>query len=138
DYKDVHVEVTVKDNSSDPTTAFGIVCDQQVTDSAFYYVGMTPAGEYAIVKAAVAQKDVFLSNNGEWAKSDSITTQSPSYRVGADCGNGSVTLYVDGKQIDSVVDTTYTKGKVALFAWSNKDKNSSDVTFDDFVITPLK
>src|SRR5690349_21189405 len=29
-YQNVHVEVTVKDNSSDSTTAFGIMCDQQV------------------------------------------------------------------------------------------------------------
>lgn len=137
-YQDIHVEVTVKDNSSDATTAFGIMCHQQVTDSAFYYVAMTPAGEYAIVKAAVAQKDAFLTNNGEWARSDLITTHAPSYRVGMDCGNGSITLYVDGKQIDSISDATYTKGKIALFAWSSKEPNGSDVTFDDFVITSLK
>jgi len=137
-YQNVHVEVTVKDSSSDPTTAFGIVCHQQVTDSAFYYVAMTPAGEYAIAKAAVAQEDVFLTNNNEWASSDLITPQAPSYRVGADCGNGTVALYVDGQKIDSVSDASYSKGNIALFAWSSDDKNGSDVTFDDFVVTSLK
>jgi hypothetical protein len=137
-YQGVHIEVTVRDNSSDPTTAFGIVCHQQVTDSAFYYVAMTPSGEYAIARSAVAQKDVFLTNNNEWASSELIVSNAPSYRVGADCGNGSIALYVDGRQIDSVSDATYTSGKIALFAWSSKETNGSDVTFDDFAVTSLK
>jgi hypothetical protein len=137
-YQDVHIEVTVKNDSSDSTTAFGIVCHQQVTDSAFYYVAMTAEGAYAIAKAAVAQTDVFLTDDDDWATSALITPNADSYRVGADCGRGSIALYVDGRKIDSVSDTTYTKGKIALFAWSSKEKNGSDVTFDDFVVTSLK
>jgi len=137
DYENIHMEVTVNNNGTDPTTAFGIMCHQQVTDSAFYYVAMTPAGEYAIAKAAVAQTDVFLTNNDEWATSDQITTDAASYRVGADCGNGNITLYVDGKQIATVSDTSYTKGGVALFAWSGEEATSTNITFDDFVMTKL-
>lgn len=137
DYENVHMEVTVKNNDTDSTTAFGIMCHQQVTDSAYYYVAMTPAGEYAIAKAAVAQQDVFLTNNDEWATSDQIAQNAASYRVGADCGNGKVTLYVDGKQIASVSDASYTKGGVAIFAWSGQEATNTNVTFDDFVMTKL-
>ncbi len=137
-YENTHSEVTVKNDSSDSTTAFGIVCDQQVTDSAFYYGAITAGGQYAIAKAAVAQKDVFLTNNNEWADSDLITKKAASYRVGMDCGNGVITLYVDGQKVASVTDSTYTKGKIALFTWSSKEQNGSDVTFDDFVVTSLK
>jgi hypothetical protein len=137
DYENIHMEVTVKNNNTDTTTAFGLMCHQQVTDSAFYYVAVTPAGEYAIAKAAIAQQDVFLTNNDEWATSDQIAQNAASYRVGADCGNGTITLYVDGKQIASVSDTSYTKGGVALFAWSGEDATTTNVTFDDFVMTKL-
>jgi hypothetical protein len=137
DYENVHVEVTVKNNNTDSTTAFGIMCHQQVTDSAFYYVAVTPAGEYAIAKAAVAQEDVFLTNNDEWATSDQIAQNAASYRVGADCGNGKVTLYVDGKQIASVSDTSYAKGGVAIFAWSGQEATNTNIAFDDFVMTKL-
>lgn len=137
DYENVHIEVTVINNDTDSVTAFGIMCDQQASDSAFYYFAMTPAGEYAIAEASVALPDVFLTNNGEWATAEAITQNASSYRVGADCGNGTLTLYVDGKQIDSVSDSTYTSGGVGLFTWSGKDATSTDVTFDDFVMTKL-
>jgi len=136
-YENVHMEVTVNNNSTDSTAAFGIMCNQQPVDSAFYYFAMTPAGEYAIVEASIALADVFLTNNDEWATSDAITKNAASYRVGADCGNGTLTFYVDGKQIDSVSDSTYTSGGVGLFAWSSEDASGTDVTFDDFVMTKL-
>jgi len=138
DYENVHIEVTVNNNGTDPTTAFGVMCYQQAVNSAFYYFAMTPAGEYAIVEASVALPDVFLTNDDKWATSDAITKDASSYRVGADCGNGTLTFYVDGKQIDSVSDSTYTSGSVGLFAWSGEETSGTDVTFDDFVMTKLK
>ena len=103
-YQNVHLEVTVTNNDTDSTTAFGIMCDKQETDGAFYYLAVTPAGQYAIAKSMPGENDVFLTNNDKWASSDNIAHNSSSYRVGADCGNGSLTLYVNGQQIDSVTD----------------------------------
>ena len=138
DYQNVHMEVTVINNDTDETTAFGLMCNQQVgDDNSFYYFAMTPAGEYAIAKAAAGQTDVFLTNNDEWASSDLITKNAPSYRVGADCGNGNLTLYVDGQQIASISDASYTSGGVAVFTWSGEEAASANVSFDDFAMTEL-
>jgi hypothetical protein len=137
DYQNVHVEVTVINNDTDSTTAFGLMCNQQVADDSFYYFAMTPAGQYAIAKATVDQSDVFLTNNDEWANSDLIAKNAASYRVGADCGNGTLTLYVDGQQIASVSDSTYTRGGVGLFTWSGEDVASANVSFDDFEMSEL-
>ena len=136
DYQNVHMEVTVINNDTDSTTAFGLMCHQQVTDSGYYFA-ITPAGEYAIAISTVAQKDVFLTNNDEWAASDLITKNASSYRVGADCGNGTLTLYVDGQQIVSVSDASYTNGGVAVFAWSGEEATSTNVSFDDFEMREL-
>ena len=137
DYQNTHMEVTVNNNGSDSTTAFGIMCHQQATSGDFYYVAMTPAGEYAIAKAVEGQDDLFLTNNDQWATSDQIAKNASSYRVGADCGNGAVTLYVDGQQIASVSDASYVSGGVALFTWSGEDSTSTDISFDDFLMTEL-
>lgn len=138
DYENVHIEVTVLNNGTDSTTAFGILCHQQqpITDS-FYYFAVTAGGEYAIAKAALAATDVFLTNDDQWAQSDIIAQDAASYRVGADCGNGTLTLYVDGQQIASVSDATYVNGGVGVLAWSGEEAASGDVTFDDFVMTKL-
>jgi hypothetical protein len=138
DYENIHQEVTVINNGADSTTAFGLICHQQTVTDSYYYLVITPAGEYAIAKAALAQNDVFLTNDDQWATSDAIAQNASSYRVGADCGNGTLTLYVDGKQIDSASDSTYTSGGVGVQVWSGSPVTNVDVTFDDFVITKLK
>ncbi len=136
-YSNVHMEITVTNNNTDPTTAFGLMCDQQTTTNDFYYFAVTAAGQYAIAKAVTGQKDLFLTNNNQWEYSDAIKANAPSYQVGADCGNGTLTLYVDGQKVDSISDTTYTSGGVAAFAWSGEDVASANVTFDDFLMTKL-
>jgi len=138
EYDNIHLEVTVRTNDSDPTTAFGLMCAQQVEEWSFYYLVITPAGEYTIAKATTGETDVFLTNNDQWATSDLIADKAASYRIGADCGNGSLTLYVDGQQIASVSDSTYTTGYVGVYAWSGDKANSADITFDDFLITSLE
>ncbi len=135
DLENIHVEVIAKNTGGGVDTAFGIVCHHQVTSS-YYYMGITAAGDYMIAKTAVAKDDVFLTNNDAWAASDQITPGADSYRLGADCGNGGLTLYVDGKQIDSAQDSSYTHGEVGLFAWTLEDTNS-EIRFDDFVVTSL-
>jgi hypothetical protein len=138
DYQNIHMEVTVNSNGTDSTTAFGIMCNQQATHGNFYYLAMTPAGEYAIAKAIEGQSDVFLTNNNQWASSDAITKNASSYRVAADCGNGNLTLYVDGKPIGSASDTSYTSGGVALITWSGENATTTNVSFDDFLMTELQ
>jgi hypothetical protein len=132
-YSNIHIEATVVDNSSDSTTAFGVMCHQQVVNDSFYYAGITSNGSYGIVKAAIAKDDEIITSGD----SDLIAKNAGTYRLGVDCGNGTITLYVDGKQIASASDSTYTSGGVALFAWSGEQANGSSVTFDDFVVTSL-
>jgi len=137
-YQNTHMEITAFNNDTNPTTAFGFICAQQSKDWSFYYLGVTPAGEYAIIKATDGESDEFLTNNGKWASSDLIPHKAASYRVGGDCGHGKLTLYVDGKQIASVSDNTYGSGRVGLFIWSGENVSSADVTFDDFLLTSLE
>ncbi len=136
-YDNVHMEVTVLNHGTDSTTAFGFMCAMQPNDNDFYYLAMTPAGEYGIAKAAEGQIDVFLTNNDQWASSDQIPRNAASYRVGADCGNGRLTLYVDGQQIASVSNSSYIGGGVGLFVWSGEEATATDVSFDDFVMSEL-
>jgi hypothetical protein len=138
-YQDVHVEVTVTPSNSDKNTAFGILCDQQVTHDSFYYAAVTLSGQYAIVLAAVAKDDVFLTNNNDWGTSDFIPANASSYTIGMDCGgDGALALYVNGQKIDSANDSTYTDGHIGLFAWSGKNANATDVSFANYVASSLK
>ena len=84
------------------------------------------------------QTDVFLTNNDEWATSDLIAENSASYRLGADCGNGTLTLYVDGQQIASVSQIHRIQPALSVYSHGvRKISSAADVTFDDFVMTKL-
>jgi hypothetical protein len=135
-YENIHIEVTAKNNSTDTTGAFGIICNMQVLDTSYYFA-VTGAGEYAIGRYTLTD-DILLTNGGSWGESSAISSGAASYRIGADCGSdGTLTLYVDGQRVDSVNDTTYSSGYVGLFAWSGEEVNGTNVTFDDFVVTKL-
>jgi hypothetical protein len=137
-YQDTHLEVTAFNNDMDLDTAFGFICAQQTEDWSFYYLAITTAGDYAIIRATTGESDVILTNNGQWGSSNLIPKQAPSYRIGADCGHGNLTLYVDGQRIASVSDNNYTSGRVGLFVWSGETVNSSVVTYDDFLVRSLE
>ncbi|HEU0297788.1 MAG TPA: serine/threonine-protein kinase [Anaerolineales bacterium] len=137
-YEDVHMEVTVLNNGTDSNTAFGFLCNQQSDGDSFYYLVVTPLGQYVIAKAAAGEDDIFLTNNDEWAVSDLVEEDASSYRVGADCGtDGTLTLYVDGQEIDSVVDDSYSSGGIGLMTWSGEGSSNANVSFDDFLVTDL-
>jgi hypothetical protein len=136
-YQNVHIEANVVNNGTDSTTAFGFICDKSEGND-FYYLVMTPAGQYVIALASDGGKDVFLTNNDAWADSDLIAVNANTYHVGADCGNGALTLYVDGKKIASVNDSTYASGHVALLVWSGDEAGmTNNVSFDDFMMSEL-
>jgi len=132
-YENIHIEASVKNISTDPEAMFGIVCNEQGSTSSFYYVGVSPDGYYAFIKAAVGQDDVFMKEGN----SDLIRNSASSMRLGLDCGNGALTLYVNGQRIDSMNDSTYTSGVVGLFAASDDQASGASVIFDDFVTTQL-
>jgi hypothetical protein len=136
-YQDIHMEVTVINNDTDPSTSFGIICNMQTPSDSFYYVAIKPDGTYAIAKASDGESDTILTNNNQWGPSDLIPTEADSYSIGADCGNGTLTLYVDGQQVASVSDASYVSGEVALFTWSGEEATTTNVSFDDFLMTQL-
>jgi len=128
----------VLNNDTDSNTAFGLMCNQQEGGDSFYYFAITPNGQYVIAKAITGENDLFLTNDDTWDYSDVIPREADSYRVGADCGaDGTLTLYVNGEEVDSVTDDAYSSGGVGLVAWSAEDATNTDVSFDDYLLADL-
>ncbi len=130
----VHIEATVKNVGNTADTSFGLMCNY-ASDTQHYYMGIDSQGYYAIAKVD-GTTEIFLTNDDEWAQSDAITKSAPSYRLGADCANGTLTLYVDGQQIDTASDSAFTTGDVGLFAWTEAEINA-EIHFDDLVVTSV-
>jgi hypothetical protein len=132
-YENVHLEVDIQNQSSDDKAMFGFICNEQGSTNAFYYAGVSPDGYYAFIKSSVVGEDEYLKDGF----SDVVTANLNSLRLGLDCTNGSMTLYVNGHQIDNVSDSSYTSGSVGLFLASQDQRNGAAVIFDNFATTKL-
>jgi hypothetical protein len=133
DLANTHTTVTAKNvgDAEDPT--FGVICNYR-DDNAFYYMGIGPDGYYAIVRVD-GEDDVFLtSDENLWIQSEDIPINASSYTLEAICAaDGTLTLIVNGTQIDSVQDDTYSEGDIGLFALSF-EQTPVEVHFDDLQV----
>jgi hypothetical protein len=132
-YENIHMEVSIRNESTDPQATFGFICNEQGSTNDFYYAGVSPDGYYAFIKSATGQDDVYLKDG----TSEVISADPVSMRLGLDCTNGGMTLYVNGQVIDSVSDSTYPSGVIGLFAASDDEGSGANVTFDDFVSSKI-
>lgn len=128
------IEVTARSVGAATEPGFGLMCHYQ-DGSNYYYMGVSTDGYYVIAKT-VGGEDTVLSDPESWISSDSIPLNAASYRIRADCGNGTLALYVDNTQLASVSDSTFTSGNIGLFVQTFADANA-EIHFDDVVVTDL-
>ena len=131
-YENVHIEAGVKNASTDPKAFFGILCNEQIATTAFYYVGVSPNGYYAFIESTVTG-DKYLKEG----TSELISGSADSVRLGLDCSVNTLALYVNGQLVDSTSAGSLPGGSLGLFAATDELSNGANVTFDDFAVTPL-
>lgn len=130
---DVHIEVTIRNTGQANDNAFGVVCNLQDGDN-HYFLGFGSDGFYAIARAQDGETRRLSSADDLWIQSPDIPVNAASYQLGADCADGRLALYVNGRQIAEVNDSTFTSGDVGLFM-ATFEQAGAEVHFDNFVVT---
>ena len=132
-FTDVHIEVDATKNGGSDDNDFGIICRNTDVDQ-FYYAVISSDGYYGIMK--------MTSNGGKPIGSDSLLESDKIIQAAAtnhirfDCVGSTLTLYVNGTQIDQQTDPEYTTGNVGLIA-GTFDTAGADILFDNlFVYKP--
>ncbi len=131
-----HTTVTITNvgEAQDPT--FGVMCNYQ-DEGAYHYMGIGPDGYYAIIRTD-GEEDTFLTNDENlWIQSDDIEINADSYTLEAICASdGTLTLIVNGVEIASAQDDTYTEGDIGLFAQSFAEA-PVEVHYDDLTVVTV-
>ncbi len=136
DLTDLHAEVSANSTGFASDEGFGLVCDY-VDMEHYYFLGITPDGYYAIAKKDGSNETILTDPSNNWRQSVHFGHNQATYRVGADCGSdGHLTLLVDGAQVATVSDTTFSSGQVGLFV-RTFEKVPAEVRFDDLRVTSL-
>jgi hypothetical protein len=129
-FTDVHIEVDATKNSGPDDNDFGIICRYNSPDK-FYYGIVSSDGYYSIMK--------MTSDGGKplghdsYVQSDQITQGSVTNHIRFDCVGSTLTLYVNGSQLDQQTDTDYSTGNVGLLA-GTFDTVGTDIVFDNFMV----
>lgn len=129
-FTDVQIEVDATKNGGPDTNDFGIICRYLSVDQ-YYYGVVSSDGYYGIYKKT-AEGGKQLGLGGEQF-SDKILTGAVTNHIRLDCIGTTLTLYVNGIQLDQRTDQTYTDGNVGLIAGTYTD-TGTDILFDNLIV----
>jgi hypothetical protein len=129
-FTDVRVEVNATKNGGPDDNDYGIIC--RYTDvNQFYYGVISSDGYYGIMKATTdGGKPI---GRDSLLQSDEINQGAATNQIRFDCVGSTLTLYINGSQVDQQKDTDYSTGNVGLLAGSF-DTAGTDIIFDNFVV----
>jgi hypothetical protein len=129
-FTDVRTEVDATKNGGPDDNDFGIICRYTDVDQ-FYYGVISSDGYYAIMKMTSGTGTPI--GHDSMLQSDLITQGASTNHLRFDCVGSTLTLYVNGTQVDQQTDTDYTTGNIGLIAGTFTTAGA-DILFDNFFV----
>lgn len=132
-FSDVLLEAQVQQTAGSTDNNFGLLCRYQDLDH-FYAFLISSDGYYAIVRVVGGENFQVLSGDGlHLMPSEAIQTDLGSTNeIRAQCQGDTLTLYVNGKQLASVVDSQLAAGDIGFIA-STYGQAPVQVQFDNLI-----
>jgi hypothetical protein len=133
-FADVLVEAQIEQTTGSADNNFGLICRYQDLDH-FYAFLISGDGYYAIVRVVGGESFKVLSGDGmHLMPSDVIRTELGSTNeIRARCQADTLTLYVNGKQLASVVDGQLATGDIGFIASTYREA-PIEVHFDNMIV----
>jgi hypothetical protein len=133
-YGAVRVEATAQRLMGPLDSYFGVVCNF-VNGGNYYLFAVGPDGWYGIVKKQASQTIIMKEGMDQ---SGTIQAGTNAVTVRGDCYSGQLVLYVNGVQMATVRDLSFTGGSVGLGVGTRKT-GGAQILFDNYSIyTPAQ
>jgi hypothetical protein len=129
-FTDVRIEVDATKAGGPDDNDFGVICRTKDINH-FYFGIITSDGYYGIIKMNGENSSLLGRDNLE--TSSLINQGAATNHIRFDCIGSTLTLYVNGTQIDQQTDGEYTEGNVGLIA-GTYDVSGTDIRFDNFFV----
>ena len=112
--------------------AFGVQCRYQDVDN-FYFFYISSDGYAGIGINKAGTKTIISSSDGNMVSDSNINQGAATNHLRADCIGSTLTLYVNGTQIATATDSTFTGGDVGLMA-ATFSVGGADILFTNFFV----
>lgn len=128
-FRDIKIDVDIKKISGANINQMGVFCN--ATDNRHFYAFVIGTDQtYTIWEQNGDDEETLV----DWASSSKIKTGTSENHVTAICNNGNLTLLVNGVELASVYDTSYSKGDVGIIIGSFEENTSVSAYFDNFKV----
>jgi hypothetical protein len=127
------IEVDAIQVSAGPASdnAYGVVCREQ-GDGSGYYLRISGDGYYSIARANVGAGGEFIPLV-DWAESNAIKKGNATNRIRAVCNGSTLELSINGEQVATAEDSTFTTGDIAFTA-TTYESEATEIHFDNLVV----
>lgn len=129
-FSDIKIEVDVNKISGSDLNEFGIICN--ATDNRHFYAFVIGSDQTYQIWRQDGDDSTQLV---EWASSLDINDGTKHNTVTVICNGGSLTLLVNGNELTTVYDTTYTEGDVGVIVGQFEENSTVSVYFDNFNVS---
>ncbi|MCP4140394.1 MAG: hypothetical protein GY755_08915 [Chloroflexi bacterium] len=131
---DVRVEADATKVGGEDDNDYGVICRYSGSpESPNYYFGIISSDGYAVVGKVAAGSTEYISNEN-MVPSDAIKQGAATNRIRLDCIGSNLTLFVNGQQVETATDSSFTSGDVGLLA-GTFEVSSTEIHFDNFLVS---
>lgn len=133
DFENVAIEVDVRKVEGSDDNSFGLVCKYQDMNH-FYMLLISSDGAYMIQKKS---EERITRLSGEWFQTtEDVNLGNAENKLRAECGDGYLALYANGKLLDRVEDDSYSHGDIGFVVGTYTQPYVS-IAFDNLKVYAL-
>ena len=127
---DFDIQVRARYEGAALSKSYGLIF-RYLDRNNFYIFKIDPViGEYRLQKLEGGDWVEIIS----WSTSPHVNLATTTNVLRVIARGSRIELYADGKLLDTVVDQTFTEGRIGLSATNGDDPNGAEVFFDDLVV----
>lgn len=130
DLENVHLQVQATRIAGPEDNRFGLICRYQ-DENNYYAFLVSSDGYYAVVK--LLQGQTFVLGSETMQHDGGLLPPGPTHILEAVCQGQQLTLRVDGLELASVTDSSFTRGDVGLIAGAFSEAGV-DILYDNFQV----
>ncbi len=131
---DVRVEADATKVGGDDDNDYGLICRYAGSpDSPNYYFFIISSDGYSVIGKASAASTEYLSSE-KMIPTDAIKQGATTNHLRADCIGNTLTFYVNGQQVATTTDSSFTGGDIGFMA-GTFDVPSTEIAFDNLVVS---
>ena len=130
---DIRVEADATKVSGEDDNDYGLICRYSgAPETPNYYYAIISSDGYAVIGKVTGGSTEYLSSE-EMLPTDAIKQGTTTNHIQMDCIGSTLTLSVNGQQVTSTSDASFTSGDVGFLA-GTFDIPSAEIHFDNLVV----